>query len=99
MILGGFLHRPERTILARFAAYSSITSENGLKVTLTSPHNSFFKSTNVKQVNIESTTGSMGILAAHVPTIQQLVPGLIEVVPEESDKPTSKFFGINIDKY
>jgi F-type H+-transporting ATPase subunit delta len=34
------------------------------------------------QVNLAAETGDMGVLANHVPSIEQLKPGLIEVIEE-----------------
>lgn len=34
------------------------------------------------QVNIPAESGEMGILASHVPSIEQLKPGLIEIIEE-----------------
>jgi hypothetical protein len=34
------------------------------------------------QVNIPAESGEMGILAQHVPSIEQLKPGLVEVIEE-----------------
>ena len=34
------------------------------------------------QVNIPAESGDMGVLANHVPTIEQLRPGLIEIIEE-----------------
>jgi hypothetical protein len=34
------------------------------------------------QVNIPAETGEMGVLANHVPSIEQLKPGLVEVIEE-----------------
>ena len=45
---------------------------------------------NVKQVDVNSTTGSFGILPMHVPSISVLKPGLVTVY--EVDK-TVKYFG------
>lgn len=42
------------------------------------------------QVNISSTSGEMGILASHVPSIEQLAPGLLEVIEASG---TKKWFG------
>lgn len=43
---------------------------------------SIYKSQDVVQVNIPAESGDMGILANHVPSIEQLKPGLVEVVEE-----------------
>lgn len=45
---------------------------------------------NSVQVNIPAASGEMGVLANHVPSIEQLKPGLVEVV-EESGK-SKQFF-------
>jgi F-type H+-transporting ATPase subunit delta len=34
------------------------------------------------QVNIAAETGDMGVLANHAPSIEQLKPGLVEVIEE-----------------
>ena len=43
---------------------------------------SIYKSQDVVQVNIPAESGEMGVLANHVPSIEQLKPGLIEVIEE-----------------
>lgn len=43
---------------------------------------SIYKSQNVVQVNIPAESGDMGVLANHVPSIEQLKPGLVEVIEE-----------------
>jgi len=56
---------------------------------LVAPHQAIIGGAEVDQVNISSTSGDMGILANHVPTIAQLKPGVIEVL---TGKETKKVF-------
>ena len=51
---------------------------------------SIFTSQDVVQVNIPAESGEMGVLANHVPSIEQLKPGLIEVVEEGGN--SKRFF-------
>ncbi|KAI9882718.1 MAG: hypothetical protein M1823_005539 [Watsoniomyces obsoletus] len=53
-----------------------------IKLTLTLPHQAIYKSTDVVQVNLPAESGEMGVLANHVPSIEQLKPGLIEIIEE-----------------
>jgi F-type H+-transporting ATPase subunit delta len=46
------------------------------------PQQSIYKSQDVVQVNIPAESGEMGVLANHVPSIEQLKPGLIEVIED-----------------
>ncbi|KAI4160627.1 MAG: hypothetical protein LQ342_005560 [Letrouitia transgressa] len=61
--------------------YADAVSDK-INLTLALPHQSIFKSTNVLQVNIPAESGEMGILANHVPSIEQLKPGLVEIIEE-----------------
>ncbi|EPQ57207.1 epsilon subunit of F1F0-ATP synthase N-terminal domain-containing protein [Gloeophyllum trabeum ATCC 11539] len=61
-----------------------------IKLSLVLPHQSIFSSADVVQVNISAATGDMGILANHVPSIEPLRPGLVEVV--ESGNTSKKWF-------
>ncbi|KAI6246063.1 ATP synthase subunit delta, mitochondrial [Erysiphe necator] len=61
-----------------------------IKLSLALPHQSIFKSQDVVQVNIPTVTGEMGVLAKHVPSIEQLKPGLVEVIEESGG--SKKFF-------
>jgi F-type H+-transporting ATPase subunit delta len=47
---------------------------------------SIYKGQDVVQVNIPAESGEMGVLANHVPSIEQLKPGLVEVVEEGGAK-------------
>jgi F-type H+-transporting ATPase subunit delta len=51
---------------------------------------SIYKSQDVVQVNIPAESGEMGVLANHVPSIEQLKAGLVEVVEESG--PAKQFF-------
>ncbi|UNI13990.1 delta subunit of the central stalk of mitochondrial F1F0 ATP synthase, atp16 [Purpureocillium takamizusanense] len=61
-----------------------------IKLSMSLPHQSIYKSQDVVQVNIPAETGEMGVLANHVPAIEQLKPGVVEVV-EESGSPKQFF--------
>lgn len=51
----------------------------------------FYNGANVKQVDVPTLTGSFGILASHVPTLQVLRPGVVTVHAE--DGTATKYFG------
>lgn len=46
------------------------------------------------QVNIPAASGEMGVLANHVPSIEQLKPGLVEIVEEGGS--TKQYFRTSI---
>ncbi|EME87700.1 uncharacterized protein MYCFIDRAFT_54841 [Pseudocercospora fijiensis CIRAD86] len=54
-----------------------------IQLTLALPHQAIYKSQDVVQVNIPAESGEMGVLASHVPSIEQLKPGLVEVIEEQ----------------
>ncbi|KAK3997230.1 putative atp synthase [Cladorrhinum sp. PSN332] len=57
-----------------------------IKLSLSLPHQSVYKSADVIQVNIPAESGEMGVLAGHVPSIEQLAPGFVEVIEESGSK-------------
>ncbi|TFY78971.1 hypothetical protein EWM64_g5043 [Hericium alpestre] len=61
-----------------------------IKLSLVLPHQSIFNSQDVVQVNLSAATGDMGILANHVPSIEPLRPGVVEVI--ESSNASKKWF-------
>ncbi|KAE9967213.1 putative ATP synthase delta chain precursor [Venturia nashicola] len=65
--------------------YADVASDK-LRVTLSLPHQAIYKAADVIQVNLAAETGEMGILAQHVPSIEQLKPGLVEVIEESGSK-------------
>ncbi|KIH90662.1 F-type H+-transporting ATPase subunit delta [Sporothrix brasiliensis 5110] len=68
--------------IARAALRARPTMVPRIKLSLSLPHQTIYKSQDVVQVNIPAESGEMGVLANHVPSIEQLKPGLIEVVEE-----------------
>ena len=47
------------------------------------------------QVNVPAESGEMGILAQHVPSIEQLKPGLVEIIEESGgNKQFFRMFGL-----
>ncbi|ORY05285.1 ATP synthase [Clohesyomyces aquaticus] len=61
--------------------YADVAADK-IKLTLTLPHQSIYKSQDVVQVNLPADSGEMGVLANHVPSIEQLKPGLVEIIEE-----------------
>lgn len=58
-------------------------TKTGLRLTLAAPHQIFAKDSLVKQVNLSTEEGDVGVLAGHLPMVLQLRPGLIEIIPED----------------
>jgi ATP synthase, Delta/Epsilon chain, beta-sandwich domain len=56
-----------------------------------------YKSQDVVQVNIPAESGEMGVLANHVPSIEQLKPGLIEVIEESGG--SKQFFRMSAGNF
>lgn len=54
------------------------------------PTQSIYKSQDVVQVNIPAESGEMGVLANHVPSMEQLKPGLVEIIEESGS--SKQFF-------
>lgn len=49
------------------------------------------------QVNIPAESGDMGILANHVPSIEQLRPGVIDIIEESGG--SKQFFSMSFREY
>ncbi|KAI0048168.1 epsilon subunit of F1F0-ATP synthase N-terminal domain-containing protein [Auriscalpium vulgare] len=80
--------RAPRTVTLGRRGYAEVTDK--IKLSLVLPHQSIFTSTDVVQVNVSAATGDMGILANHVPSIEALRPGIVEVI--ESAGSSKKWF-------
>ncbi|KAK4177055.1 epsilon subunit of F1F0-ATP synthase [Triangularia setosa] len=69
--------------------YAEAVSDK-IKLSLSLPHQAVFKSQDVVQVNIPAESGEMGVLANHVPSIEQLKPGVVDVIEESGS--SKQFF-------
>ncbi|KAK9360262.1 ATP synthase subunit delta [Lipomyces starkeyi] len=72
-----------------FRGYAEVPSDK-IRLNLTLPHQTIYQDVDVVQVNLPATTGDLGVLANHVPTVEQLRPGVIDVVEESGS--TKQFF-------
>ncbi|KAL1306558.1 hypothetical protein AAFC00_005246 [Neodothiora populina] len=61
--------------------YADVASDK-IKLSLALPHQ--VRDKHPVQVNIPAESGDMGVLASHVPSIEQLKPGLVEVIEESA---------------
>lgn len=61
------------------------TKRDGLILTFASPSQNFYKDTKVKQVDVPSYSGSLGILADHVPLLAVIKPGVVTVYEEDGN--------------
>lgn len=59
--------------------------KDGLSLTFASPSQSFYKDVKVKQVDIPSYSGSLGILSDHVPLLAVIKPGVVTVYEEDGN--------------
>ncbi|XP_036152278.1 ATP synthase subunit delta, mitochondrial-like [Myotis myotis] len=86
----GRLVRQARAYAKATAAPAPAVGPGQMSVTFASPTQVFFNGAIVQQVDVPTQTGAFSILAAHVPTLQVLRPGLVVVHAE--DGTTSKYF-------
>ncbi|CAM2109209.1 unnamed protein product [Caretta caretta] len=61
-----------------------------MSFTFASPTQVLYNGATVKQVDVPTLSGNFGILAAHVPTLQVLKPGVVTVFAE--DGTVTKYF-------
>lgn len=59
-------------------------SQSKLIVSLVTPHSSIVNELQVDQVNLQTERGDIGILPDHVPIVEQLKPGIVELLHEET---------------
>ncbi|WVQ77928.1 hypothetical protein IAT38_000008 [Cryptococcus sp. DSM 104549] len=77
--------------LARRGYAEAAANDGKLQLSLVLPHQSLYSSAGVLQVNIPAATGDMGILANHVPSVEALRAGVVEVI-EENGQAGKKWF-------
>lgn len=87
-LLSSAARRVPATLLQQRREYAEISDKISLSLVL--PHQAIFTSADVVQVNVSAATGDMGILANHVPSIEPLRPGVVEVI--ESGNTSKKWF-------
>lgn len=68
------------------AAKAAAVSADKIQLTLALPSETLFDKKEVSQVNLPTTSGTIGILASHVPTIEELVPGVVDVIDGSETK-------------
>lgn len=84
------ISRPLLRLASTRSMATEATKRDGLSLTFASPSQSFYKDTKVKQVDIPSYSGSLGILADHVPILAVIKPGVVSVY--EDDGSMKKYF-------
>lgn len=80
----------QTTGVARRAYASEAASSDALKLSLALPHETLYSESEVQQVNLPSINGDLGILANHIPIVEQLRPGLLEVISKGGE--TEQYF-------
>eukprot|EP00010_Vexillifera_abyssalis_P006263 CAMPEP_0201545174 /NCGR_PEP_ID=MMETSP0173_2-20130828/1713_1 /ASSEMBLY_ACC=CAM_ASM_000268 /TAXON_ID=218659 /ORGANISM="Vexillifera sp., Strain DIVA3 564/2" /LENGTH=159 /DNA_ID=CAMNT_0047953507 /DNA_START=18 /DNA_END=497 /DNA_ORIENTATION=+ len=66
--------------------YAADAAKTELNLNFSLPHGALFKNKAVKQVNLPSMSGEMGVLAQHVPVITELQPGVVTVEDVEGNR-------------
>lgn len=64
---------------------------SSFRVNFATPHTVLLREAAAEQVNLATENGIRGILSRHAPAIEQLAPGMVEIVPS-SDAPIKRWF-------
>lgn len=67
-------------VVRRSYATEAATASDALKFSLALPYQTLYSESEVQQVNLPSINGDLGILANHIPIVEQLRPGLLEII-------------------
>lgn len=71
-------------------SYATEAASDALKLSLALPHETLYTDSEVQQVNLPSVNGDLGILANHIPIVEQLRPGILEIVSKGGE--TEQYF-------
>ncbi|CAB3403836.1 unnamed protein product [Caenorhabditis bovis] len=90
-----------RGYAAAAAAPAKNANPEELRLTFASPDTAFFSNEVVKQVDVPTLAGVVGVLANHVPTIGVLKPGVVQVTKSDGNVErvfvSSGTLSVNID--
>ncbi|GAA5993371.1 hypothetical protein JCM10908_002633 [Rhodotorula pacifica] len=67
-------------VLARRGYAEVASNSDKLRLSLVLPHETIYSSQDVVQVNLAAESGDLGVLANHVPSVEALKPGVLEVL-------------------
>jgi len=76
----GLRARPASTTFVRHFADAAEGSETKLNLNFVVPYQAIKKNSFVDMVTIPASSGEMGVLPQHVPTVAQMKPGVVTVV-------------------
>jgi len=79
------LRSASRVPFTRGYADAAVSADK-IQLTLALPTKILFDKSEVTQVNLPTTAGNIGVLASHVPTIEELVPGVVDVIDGSETK-------------
>lgn len=89
--MSGLFARATSRLLMTTVRRSMASETSGkLNLTFSSPAATFYKGVEVKQVDVPSYSGSLGILADHVPILAVMKPGVVTV--HEMEGQQKKYF-------
>ncbi|ODV60496.1 F1F0 ATP synthase subunit delta [Ascoidea rubescens DSM 1968] len=77
-------------VARRSLATEAPAASSALKLSFSLPFQTLYNDAEVSQVNIPAATGVMGVLVNHVPTVEELKPGVITII--ENQGKSSTFF-------
>lgn len=73
------------SVVKRTYATEAAPTSDALKLSLALPYQTLYNDSEVQQVNLPSVNGDLGILANHIPIVEQLRPGLLEIISKNGD--------------